>query len=80
MSTATSPTQVLGHGAAGFVRFHLGEFTTGREHLARALVLYDLAHRASYSEVLPNDALVQLRSHSSYLLTCLGHLEGIAPA
>jgi predicted ATPase len=32
-------------------------------------------HRAVYSEVLPNDALVQMWTHSSYLLACLGHLD-----
>jgi hypothetical protein len=69
------PTRVLGHDAAGFVRFHLGEFATGRVNLERALALYDPAHRALYSGVLPNDALVQLRTHSSYLLTCLGQLD-----
>jgi hypothetical protein len=54
------PTRVLGHDAAGFVRCYLGEFATGRVYLERALALYDPAHRAFYSEVLPNDALVQL--------------------
>jgi predicted ATPase len=69
------PTRVLGHNAAGFVRFYLGEFTTGRVYLETALALHDPAHRASYSEVLPNDALVQLWTHSSHLLACLGHLD-----
>jgi tetratricopeptide (TPR) repeat protein len=69
------PTRVLGHDAAGFARFFLGQFTTGRVHLERALALYDPGHRASYSEVLPNDALVQLWTHSSPVLACLGHLD-----
>jgi predicted ATPase len=69
------PTLVLGYDAAGFVRFYLGEFATGRVYLERALALYDPADRAFYSEVLPNDALVQLWTHSSYLLACLGHLD-----
>jgi predicted ATPase len=40
-----------------------------------AVILYDPAHRALYSELLPSDALVQLRLHSSWSLACLGHLD-----
>jgi predicted ATPase len=69
------PARVLGYDAGGFVRFYLGDFATGRVHLEKALALYDPAHRVSYSELLPNDALVQLWTHSAYLLASLGYLD-----
>ena len=55
--------------------FHLGEFTAGRRYHEKALVLYDPAHRASYSELLSYDALVLLRTASSWVLACLGHID-----
>jgi tetratricopeptide (TPR) repeat protein len=67
--------QVLGCNACGWTCFNLGEFTTGRGYLEKALALYDPAHRASYAELLPNDARVQLLSHSSWLLAPLGHID-----
>jgi predicted ATPase len=73
--TGDRPTRVLGDNAAGFVSFYLGEFTTARTRLERALASYDPADRDSYSEVLPNDMRIRLQSHYSYVLTCLGHLD-----
>ena len=67
--------QVMGCEASGLTCFSLGEFTAGRGYLEKALALYDPAHRASYSELLPNDARVQLRGNLSWLLACLGHLD-----
>jgi class 3 adenylate cyclase len=54
--------QVLGCNACGWTCFNLGELTTGRAYLEKALALYDPAHRASYAELLPNDARVQLQA------------------
>jgi class 3 adenylate cyclase/predicted ATPase len=69
------PMQVLGYNACGWTCFDLGEFTAGGAYLQKALALYDSAHRPSYSELLPQDELVQLRLHSSCVLACLGHLD-----
>jgi class 3 adenylate cyclase/tetratricopeptide (TPR) repeat protein len=74
-TTGNVPMQVLGCDAEGLTCFNLGELTAGRQYLEKALALYDPAHRAFYSELLPNDALVQLRLHSSWPLACLGHLD-----
>jgi tetratricopeptide (TPR) repeat protein len=67
--------QVLGCDLSGLTYFHLGEFTAGRAYLGKGLALYDPAHRPSYSELLPYDARVHIRTHSSRLLACLGHLD-----
>jgi tetratricopeptide (TPR) repeat protein len=67
--------QVVGCAAGGSTHFQRGEFTTGREYLEKALALYDPAHRPSYAEVLPNDARVQLRTQSAWLLTSAGHFD-----
>jgi predicted ATPase len=67
--------QVLGCHADDFVCFCLGEFTAGRAYVEKALALYDPAHRPFYWELLPSDALVWLRIHSSFLLACLGHVD-----
>jgi class 3 adenylate cyclase/predicted ATPase len=69
------PMQMLGCEAGGMACFHLGEFTAGRTSLEKGLALYDPAHRPSYSELLSYDALVLLRTVSSWLLACLGHLD-----
>jgi tetratricopeptide (TPR) repeat protein len=55
--------------------FELGEFSSGRAYVEKALALYDPEDRASYAELLPNDVRVQLRVHSAQLLTCLGHFD-----
>src|SRR5262252_9339403 len=69
------PMQVLGCDDGGFACFFLGEFTTGRADLDRALALYDPAHRPAYLEVEIWDQLVALRLRSAFLLACLGHLD-----
>jgi predicted ATPase len=74
-ATGDLATQMLGCDAEGLTCFNLGEFTASRQYLEKALALYDPAHRPSYAELLPNDALVQLRLHSSWPLACLGHLD-----
>jgi tetratricopeptide (TPR) repeat protein len=68
------PMQVIGCDTAGYTRFQLGEFATGRAYLEKALALYDPADRAVYAELLPEDARVQLLYHSLSPLACLGHL------
>ena len=55
--------------------FHLGEFAEGRAYLEKGLALYDPAHRSSYAELLSYDALVLLRTVSSWLLACLGNID-----
>jgi class 3 adenylate cyclase len=69
------PTQVLSCDASGFACLILGEFATGRAYLEKGLALYDPADRLSYAELLPNDPLVTMRSHSSWLLACFGNLD-----
>jgi hypothetical protein len=43
--------------------------------LEKGLALYDPADRLSYAELLPNDPLVTMWSHSSWLLACFGNLD-----
>jgi class 3 adenylate cyclase/predicted ATPase len=69
------PIQVLGCDASGLTYTQLGEFIQARTHLEHGLALYDPAHRLFYAELLPNDALVQLRVYSSLLSMCLGDLD-----
>jgi len=69
------PMQVLGCEAGGMACFHLGEFTEGRAYLEKGLALYDPANRSSYEELLSYDALVLLRTVSSWLLACLGNID-----
>jgi class 3 adenylate cyclase/tetratricopeptide (TPR) repeat protein len=68
-------TQVMGCHAGELTCFCLGEFTAGRAYLEKGLALYDPAHPPSYAELMSNDARVRLRVFSSWLLTCLGHLD-----
>jgi class 3 adenylate cyclase/tetratricopeptide (TPR) repeat protein len=74
-ATGDAPTQVMGRDAEGFVCFEFGEFTAGHAYLQKALALRDPAHRSSFLEVLPYEALIQFRNHFCFLLTCLGHLD-----
>jgi predicted ATPase len=74
-ATDDVPMQVLGCDAGGQTCFNLGEFTAGRAYQEKALALYDPAHRHLYAELLPLDAQVWLRIHSSWMLTHLGHLD-----
>jgi tetratricopeptide (TPR) repeat protein len=68
-------TEVLGCVASANTCFQTGEFTAGRQYLEKGLALYDTAHRASYSELLSNGVRVELRTHLSWVLACLGHLD-----
>jgi class 3 adenylate cyclase/tetratricopeptide (TPR) repeat protein len=74
-ATGDIPMQVIGWLFVGSTHLFLGEFIAGRPDLEKALALYNPAHRASYAELLPNDALVQLRTQLAQLLSCLGHLD-----
>jgi class 3 adenylate cyclase/predicted ATPase len=69
------PMQVMAGIACVYTCFQLGEFAKGRAYVEKALARYDPADRASYAELLPNDARVQLRVFSALLLTCLGHFD-----
>jgi tetratricopeptide (TPR) repeat protein len=69
------PMQVLGCEADGMACFHLGDFRAGRACLEKGLALYDPAHQPSYAELLSYDALVLLRTVSSWLLACLGDID-----
>src|SRR5262249_4395179 len=69
------PTRVLGCDASGLTCTELGEFAPARRYLEQGLALFDPAHRLFYAELLPNDALVQLRVYSSFLSACLGDLD-----
>jgi predicted ATPase len=74
-TTGDVPMQVMGCEADGHLSFLLGEFIASRSCLEKGLALYDPAHRPSYSELLPHDALVWLRAVSSWVLASLGHLD-----
>jgi predicted ATPase len=74
-ATGDVSTQMLAYWASGITRFHLGEFTRGRIYQEKAVLLCDPTHRPSYSELVPHDARVLLRLHSSWSLACLGHLD-----
>jgi predicted ATPase len=67
--------QVNGWNTGGVVCFQLGDFVRGRAYLEKALALYQPAHRPSDAEKPPYDIQVQLRTHSSWLLACLGYLD-----
>jgi class 3 adenylate cyclase/tetratricopeptide (TPR) repeat protein len=69
------PMQVIGCDTGGYTCFQLGEFTTSRAYMEKALALYDPADRATYAELLPQDARVHLLIHSLSPLACLGHLD-----
>jgi class 3 adenylate cyclase/tetratricopeptide (TPR) repeat protein len=74
-ATGDVVVQVIGYDAEAFACFNLGLFSGGRAYAEKALVLYDPADRPSYVELVPLDAQVMIRLHSSYLLACLGHLD-----
>jgi tetratricopeptide (TPR) repeat protein len=74
-ANADVPTQVLGCHAGGFTCWLLGAFTMGRAYFEKALALYDPADRASYAELLPNDARVTVRGEFALVLACLGNLD-----
>ncbi len=68
-------TRVMGYEAGGYTYFQLGAFTTSGACVENGLALYDPAHRSFYAELVPHDVRVFLRTHSSWLLACLGHLD-----
>jgi predicted ATPase len=69
------PTRVMGCGAGAMVCYHLGEIAAAQAHAEKGLALYDPAHRQAYAELMPYDALVELRVRSSHELVCLGRLD-----
>jgi class 3 adenylate cyclase/tetratricopeptide (TPR) repeat protein len=68
-------TRVMGSYASGLTCFQFGDFTAGRAYFEKGLALFDPADRLAYAELLPTDALVNLRIHSCWLLGCLGHVN-----
>jgi predicted ATPase len=67
--------QGMGCWAGGFTCFFLGDFTASCIYYEKALALYDPAHRAPFSELMPFDMWVGLRANSSWPLACRGHLD-----
>jgi predicted ATPase len=74
-TTGDIPIQVMGCVADGHLCLLLAELTASRSYLEKGLALYDPAHRPSYLELLPHDALVWLRALLPWVLACLGHLD-----
>jgi predicted ATPase len=74
-ATGDVVAQVVGCHFYGFFCFSFGEFAAGRAHLEKALALYDPAQRSSDAELMPFDRLVMIRSHLSWPLAFLGHLD-----
>jgi class 3 adenylate cyclase/predicted ATPase len=68
-------TRVMGYEAGGYTYFQLGAFTASGAYVDNGLALYDPAHRPFYAELVPHDVRVFLRTHSCWLLACLGHLD-----
>jgi tetratricopeptide (TPR) repeat protein len=77
-SAGDVPMQVIGRDAYAVLCIQLGEFATGLPCQEKALALYDPADRASYTELLPNDAGVQLRAHLAEVLSCMGYFDRAA--
>jgi class 3 adenylate cyclase/tetratricopeptide (TPR) repeat protein len=69
------PTQVIGCITRGYICMSLGEFAMGRAYLEKGLALYDPADRASYAELLPQDARVQLGVNGAQILGPLGYFD-----
>jgi class 3 adenylate cyclase/tetratricopeptide (TPR) repeat protein len=67
--------QGMGCWAGGFTCFFLGDFPASCTYYEKALALYDPAHRAPFSELMPFDMWVGLRANSSWPLACRGHLD-----
>jgi hypothetical protein len=74
-ATGDVVVQVVGCQSAGAICFTFGEFPAGRAYLEKGLALYDPAQRPSYADLLPVDVLAMMRSHLSWLLASLGHLD-----
>jgi class 3 adenylate cyclase/predicted ATPase len=74
-ATGDVVVQVVGWHFDGLTCFKLGDCAAGRARLEEALALYDPAQRPSYAELVPFDELVGMRSHLSWPLATLGHLD-----
>jgi hypothetical protein len=70
-ATGDVVAQIVGCHFDGFFCFSFA----GRAHLEKALALYDPAQRSSDAELMPFDRLVIIRSHLSWPLAFLGHLD-----
>ena len=68
-------TRVLAYDASAYTCYCLGEFTSARMYVEKALALYDPVHQPSYAELMPNDLLLQLLVHSAIPLACLGYVD-----
>jgi class 3 adenylate cyclase/predicted ATPase len=66
---------VMGHRAVGFASFHRGELVPAREHLERALALYDPQQHRSLAFLYVFDPFVASASYLSWDLFALGHPE-----
>jgi class 3 adenylate cyclase/predicted ATPase len=66
---------IMGHRAVGAAAFHRGELVSAREHLERALALYDPARHGSEAFVYVFDPFVASASYLSWALFALGHPE-----
>jgi class 3 adenylate cyclase/predicted ATPase len=67
--------QVMGNHAQGVACFSLGEFNTAQAYIEKSLLLYDAAYHPSYSQLLSHDVQVLFGTVSSWLFSCLGHLD-----
>jgi class 3 adenylate cyclase/tetratricopeptide (TPR) repeat protein len=65
----------MGCWAGGFTCFLLGDFTASCTYYEEALALYDPAHKAPFSELMPFDMWVGLRANSSLPLACRGRVD-----
>jgi predicted ATPase len=74
-ATGDVVVQVMGCHLDGTICFEFGDLAAGRAILEEALALYDPAQRPSYAELVPYDQLVVMRSHFSWALAILGHLD-----
>jgi tetratricopeptide (TPR) repeat protein len=65
----------MGCWAGGYTCFLLGDFTASCTYYEEALALYDPAHKAPFSELMPFDMWVGLRANSSLPLACRGRVD-----
>jgi predicted ATPase len=67
--------RVFAYDAIAYTCIYLGEFAAARTYIEKGLAYYDPAQRPFYTELLPNDMLVQLLVHATKPLACLGYIE-----
>ena len=72
---ADPTTRMIGHRAVGAVAFHLGEIATAREHLERAVALYDPAQHAPLAVTLGIDHKVIAGNFLALTLFVMGEDE-----